>query len=183
MLKDTPDPLIFAARGLNAISILHINIDIDRPQINHQHWIYFPEQQYTFSRVRFPMNFSRSVAPAGTSSIYIEITHPPNAKPDLEQAFEQSILDLRKCGILRDGDRVLTRHVIDIKFAYVVFDDHRQAHLRNLIDYMEARDIYTAGRYGQWDYYSMEDSILSGKKAADAILTRLSSSIAEPMNR
>jgi len=183
MLKDTPDSLIVDACGLDAISILNINIGIDRPQISDQHWIYFPEKQYIFSRVGFPMNFSRSVAPAGTSSIYIEITHPPNAKPDLEQAFERSILDLRKCGILQDGDRVLTRHVIDIKFAYVVFDDHRQAHLRNLIDYMEARDIYTAGRYGQWDYYSMEDSILSGKKAADAILTRLSSSIAEPMNR
>ena len=38
---------------------------------------------------------------------------------------------------------------------------------------MEARDIYTAGRYGQWDYYSMEDSILSGKKAADTVLTKL----------
>jgi len=54
----------------------------------------------------------------------------------------------------------------------VVFDQHRQQHLQNLIDYLESRDIFTAGRYGRWDYYSMEDSILGGKAAAEQILNR-----------
>jgi protoporphyrinogen oxidase len=85
----------------------------------------------------------------------------------------RSIADLEKCDILRKGDRILTRHVIDIKFAYVVFDSHRQTHLQSLIDYLESRDIYTAGRYGRWDYYSMEDSILSGKAAAERILAKI----------
>jgi protoporphyrinogen oxidase len=170
MLKDTPDSLAFDAQQLHAISVLNINIGIDRPRVSDQHWIYFPEDQFIFSRVGFPMNFSQQVAPEGTSSMYIEITHQPNEKPNVEEAFERSILDLQKCGILRKGDRVLTRHVLDIKTAYVVFDEHRQKHLQNLIDYLKTRDIHTAGRYGQWDYYSMEDSILSGKKAAEAVM-------------
>jgi protoporphyrinogen oxidase len=173
MLKDAPDPLKFDAQRLNAISVLNINIGVDRPHISDQHWIYFPEDQYIFSRVGFPMNFSKSVAPGGTSSMYIEITHPANESPDVEEAFERSIRDLQKCGILHRGDRILTRHVLDIKSAYVVFDEHRQAHLQNLIDYLEFRDIYTAGRYGRWDYFSMEDSILSGKTAAEAISAKL----------
>ena len=119
------------------------------------------------------MNFSKSVAPEGTSSIYIEITHHPEEKPDLETTFARAMVDLQKCGILRKGDHVLTRHVIDIRFAYVVFNEHRQKHLQTLIDYLESRDIFTAGRYGRWDYYSMEDSILSGKSAADKILAKL----------
>src|SRR5207237_3747531 len=90
-------------------------------------------------------------------------------------AFDRSILDLRKCGILCSSDRVLTRHVLDIKFAYVVFDEHRQLHLQNLIDYLESRDIFTAGRYGRWDYYSMEDSILSGKATAEKIQAKIGS--------
>ena len=72
-------------------------------------------------------------------------------------------------------DRVLTRHVLDIKFAYVVFNEHRQAHLQNLVDYLESRDIFTAGRYGCWDYYSMEDSILSGKAAAEKVQAKIGS--------
>ena len=175
MLKETPDTLVAAAEKLHAISVLNINLGINRPNISDQHWIYFPEGEYIFSRIGFPMNFSRSVAPAETSSIYIEITHLPNDTINLEAAFERSILDLRKCGVLSESDRVLTRHVLDIKFAYVVFDKHRQAHLQNLTDYLKSRDIFTAGRYGRWDYYSMEDSILSGKSAADEVRAKIGS--------
>jgi len=170
MLKDTPDVLVASAQQLHAISVLNLNVGVDRPDISDQHWIYFPEDQYVFSRIGFPMNFSKSVAPEGTSSIYIEITHQPHEKLNIDEAFDRAFVDLQKCGILREDDRILTRHVLDIQYAYVVFDEHRQAHLQKLIDYLESRDIHTAGRYGRWDYYSMEDSILSGKAAADRIL-------------
>jgi protoporphyrinogen oxidase len=172
MLKDTPDALIAAAQKLQTISVLNINLGVNRPNISDQHWIYFPEDQYIFSRIGFPMNFSRSVAPDGSSSIYIEITHPPHHKMNVDEMLERSILDLQRCKILHNSDRVLTCHSIDIKFAYVVFDEHRQKHLKDLIAYLESREIHAAGRYGVWDYYSMEDSILSGKKAAEAIASR-----------
>ena len=54
-----------------------------------------------------------------------------------------------------------------------MFDEHRHAHVQNLIDYLESRDIYTAGRYGRWEYFSMEDSILSGKDAAEAVTAKI----------
>ena len=173
MLRDTPDTLTANAGRLHAISVLNINIGVDRPGISNQHWIYFPEDQYVFSRIGFPMNFSNAVAPAGTSSIYIEITRQPHEKLNVNEMFERSVLDLQKCGILQSGDRILTKHVLDIRFAYVVFDEHRQAHIQNLVDYLESRDIFTAGRYGKWDYYSMEDSILSGKSAAEKVLKKM----------
>src|SRR5262245_52280094 len=175
MLKETPDTFVAAANKLHAISVLNINLGINRPNISDEHWIYFPEEEYIFSRIGFPMNFSKSVAPTGTSSIYIEITHRPDATINVEEAFDRSILDLRKCGVLWESDDVLTRHILDIKFAYVVFDNHRQNHLQNLIAYLESRDIFTTGRYGRWDYYSMEDSILSGKSAADKIEAKIGS--------
>ena len=170
MLKDTPDSLKSKAQQLCAVSVLNINVGINRPGISNQHWIYFPEEQFIFSRVGFPMNFSKSVAPEGTSSMYIEITHRPKEKVNIEEIFDRVILDLQACGMFRKDDRILTRHIIDIECAYVIFDQHRQKHLQDLIDYVESRNILTAGRYGRWDYYSMEDSILSGKAAAERIL-------------
>ena len=176
ILKDTPDVLTSDAQKLNAVSVLNINIGVDRPQVSDQHWIYFPEEEFIFSRVGFPKNFSKAAAPEGTSSMYIEITHRPEEKLDIEKAFVRSIADLEKCGILRKGDRIVTRHVIDIKFGYVVFDEHRQRRIQDLIEYLESRDIFTAGRYGRWDYYSMEDSILSGKAAAERVQAKMGSS-------
>ena len=172
MLGDTPDALRLDAEKLSAVSVLNFNIGVDRPGISNQHWIYFPEDKFIFSRVGFPMNFSQSVAPAGTSSIYIEITHPSRSRPNIDEAFDRSIMDLQRCGILNSGDRILTRHMLDIEYAYVVFDVHRQARLQNLLDYLESRDIFAAGRYGRWEYFSMEDSILSGKAAAERVIAK-----------
>ena len=110
--------------------------------------------------------------------MYIEITYGPGQKPDPAEAYARSIADLERCGILRPGDRILTRLDLDIKSAYVIFDEHRQKHLQSLITYLESRDIYTAGRYGQWDYYSMEDSIRSGKTIAQKVEPELAAASA-----
>src|SRR5262249_22943361 len=178
MLTEAPDSLRHAASRLRAVSVLNINIGVDRPNISDQHWVYFPENQFIFSRIGFPMNFSESVVPPGASSIYIEITHPSDETPNVEDAFFKAIAGLQRCGILQPKDRLLTRHVLDIKYAYVVFDAHRQDYVQRLIDYLESCDIYPAGRYGRWDYYSMEDSILSGRAAADAIQAKMASACA-----
>lgn len=173
LLEDAPDDLRTAARSLQAVSVLDINIGVDRPQVSDRHWLYFPESRYVFTRVGFPMNFSDDAAPAGTSSLYIEITHRPESAPDLETVYSEAIKQLIDCRILRQQDRVLTRNVIPIPFAYVVFDQHRQRNLQSLVSYLESRDIIVAGRYGDWDYYSMEDTILSGKRAAEKIAARM----------
>src|SRR5205823_14749616 len=49
MLSDTSDSLVSDAQRLHAISVLNINIGIDRPRVSDQHWIYFPDDQYVFS--------------------------------------------------------------------------------------------------------------------------------------
>lgn len=177
MLQDTPDSLRSQAQKLAATSVLNINVGVDRPGVSDQHWIYFPEDEFIFSRVGFPTNFSCSVAPENTSSMYIEITHRPEDKLNIADMYERAIKDLHQCGLLQKRDNILTRHAIDLKYAYVVFDEHRKAHLQSLIDYLESREIYTCGRYGRWDYYSMEDSILSGKATAETIESRLRTAV------
>jgi protoporphyrinogen oxidase len=172
LLEEAPDRLRNAARRLQAISILDINIGVDRPDVSDQHWLYFPERKHVFTRVGFPMNFSEDAGPPGASSLYIEITHKPEAPPPIETAYSEAVESLIECGILRREDRILTRNVIPIPYAYVVFDRHRQTWLPSLVQYLADRDIVVAGRYGDWDYYSMEDTILSGKRAAERIAVR-----------
>lgn len=173
LLVEAPASLREAARKLQVVSILDINIGVDRPGVSDRHWLYFPESRYVFTRVGFPTNFSDDAAPEGTSSLYIEVTHRPESPPDLENTCRHAIDDLVDCGILRPDDRILTRNVIRIPHAYVVFDRHRQASLPDLIGYLEGQDIIVAGRYGDWDYYSMEDTILSGRRAALKIAARI----------
>ena len=175
-LLSCPEPaLLDKASKLRVLSVLDINIGIDRADVCDQHWLYFPEDEFIFTRVGFPTNFSKAVAPPGTTSMYVEVTHQRDPKPNPETTFQRALDDLKRCGILKADDRILTRQFIDIPHAYVIFDRHRQAHLEALIDYLEERDIFPAGRYGRWEYFSMEDSILSGKAASESVLERIQS--------
>jgi protoporphyrinogen oxidase len=169
LIEGAPGDLRAAAEALQVISVLNFNIGVARPGISDQHWLYFPEDRFVFSRAGFPMNFSRSVAPEGASSVYIEITYRHGQRPNLEESLERCYAGLRDCGVLLPDDRILTVNTLDIPFAYVVFDRNREKYLASLIQYLESQSIFPAGRYGRWDYFSMEDSILSGKTAAEAI--------------
>jgi protoporphyrinogen oxidase len=171
LIDGAPDHLRVGAHALEVISVLNFNIGVARPRIHDQHWLYFPEDKYVFSRAGFPANFSKSVAPDGTSSIYIEITYRHGQRPNLEESLDRCYAGLRDCGVLLPDDKILTVNTLDIPFAYVVFDKNREKHLSSLIGYLESNAIFPAGRYGRWDYFSMEDSILSGKTAAEAVVS------------
>ncbi len=59
--------------------------------------------------------------------------------------------------------------MVDIKYAYVVFDRHYRAATDAIRGWLEARGIINIGRYGGWEYSSMEDAILAGKRTAEML--------------
>ena len=48
----------------------------------------------------------------------------------------------------------------------VYFDDGYEDALATIHGYLESERIFATGRYGAWEYASMEDAILSGKQVA-----------------
>ena len=97
------------------------------------------------------MNFSKAVAPEGTSSMYIEITYQPGQKPNRRRGLSNVRLRISKrCGILRPGGSHPDAPGSWISSPPMSFSTSTvSAHLQNLIGYLESRDIHTAGRYGQ----------------------------------
>jgi protoporphyrinogen oxidase len=55
-----------------------------------------------------------------------------------------------------------------IPVAYVLFDHDHAAARGRVIDHLRAHGVAVAGRYGNWEYSSMEDAIVSGRDAARA---------------
>ena len=51
-----------------------------------------------------------------------------------------------------------------IECGYVHFKHNRRETVDRILDRLKNHSVYSIGRYGQWDYLSMEDSILSGIK-------------------
>ena len=161
------DPAIAQARGrLDWTEIYDLNLGVARPRVSDQHWIYYPGPEYPFYRVGFPSNFSATVAPAGCSSLYVELAVRRGEPRDEGALVSSAIEGLERAGILRKGDEIVAQDLVRIDPAYVVFDRPRRAVLPGIFERLEAMGIQSIGRYGAWTYSYMEAAILDGMKAA-----------------
>jgi protoporphyrinogen oxidase len=158
------------ADGLSHVSVTNVNLGVDRPTIVPYHWIYFPEHRFPFYRVGFPSNLTPSVAPPGQSLISVERSHQPGRTVDRAVAVEQAVAGLRAARLLRAEDRITMRDVIDIPYAYVIFDRSRPRILTRLQRVLREAGVQSIGRYGAWEHSSMEDAVWQGKEAAESAL-------------
>ena len=84
---------------------------------------------------------------------------------DKAQLTEQALRGLEECKLI-DRRRVLLQRARTIPVAYVLFDHHHQKARALVLDHLSAHGVQVAGRYGRWEYSSMEDALLSGREAA-----------------
>lgn len=156
-----------AGRRLRAVKVLNICLGIDRENVSPAHWIYFPEPEYSFYRVGVPSNLAEGMAPRGCSSIWAERSLLRDEAFDEEEVVTRTVDDLRRAGLLRPSDRVVFRRVGVLDPAYVLYDRHRARALPGILETLEAHGIRSTGRFGAWEYNSMEGAITSGIAAAD----------------
>ncbi len=166
---DLPKAIHEAAGGLRCVSVYNVNLGVAREKVSDKHWIYFPEPEFPFYRAGFPMNFSPLLGPPGCSSLYVEVSHQPaHAMP--EAALIQRIRDgLERAGIFRSDDELVVADVKDIRYAYVLFDQHRARALPTILEELARRGIHSIGRYGRWEHTSMEDAMAQGKQLAEQL--------------
>jgi protoporphyrinogen oxidase len=127
------------------------------------HWAYFPEKQFAFYRIGSPSEVNPALAPKGFRSFAVEFAHRGPA--DSARFIEQALLALERCGLI-DRRQVVFSRARTIPVAYVLFD-HEHAEARATVQrHFERHGVQLAGRYGKWEYSSMEDALLSGREAA-----------------
>ncbi len=169
MTTSLPPAISAVAKKLRWTSVYNINLGINRANITDKHWIYFPEKKYRFYRVGFPMNFSDKMTPPGCSSMYIELAYTPGKPPNDEKTLKECLQGLYDCGLLKRGDKMVSKLVLHIPIAYVIFDRNRTPSSQVLLSYLQSQNVYSIGRFGAWKYSYMEEAILEGKATAEKI--------------
>ncbi len=168
---ENPPSLLSSAYGrLKYISVLNINLGIEREKIIPYHWVYFPERNKPFYRVGCVSNISKNVAPKGTSSLFVEISLRSDEKHDVKKLTGEAIEALRKSKILWKGDKLAVVYPIVLNCAYVIYNRMRSKTVTHVQNYLNIQDVFSFGRYGSWIYSSMEDAVLQGKEVAEKVL-------------
>ncbi len=163
-LKDVPDDVAEACRGLRSTALLSVFIGIEG-KVPPYSWVYVPSPEIgLFNRVSFPSSYSPSVAPQGHSSILAEITcmreDPIFSSPD-SKVIDHVITGLSKMGILEDPGRVVYSAVERSPYAYVVYDLDYQKNIGIVRRYCEEQGIDLVGRFSRFEYLNMDGVIRS----------------------
>jgi len=164
LLHEPPAAVREAAARLVCNPLWYLDVALEVPCGVDMHWVYVPEPKYPAYRVGCYSNFSAQMAPPGKACLYVELaSRQPPDMTSLLPAVTQQLIAMSI--IERPGDiRFAEARCID--HAYVVYNhDYYQA-LQTVTPFLEEHRIISTGRYGGWNYSSMEDALLFGRHAA-----------------
>lgn len=173
---DLAGPLSGAVRAARAKlrynTVYCLNLGVARAETSGKHWIYFPQKSYPFYRVGYYSNFASANAPRGASALYIEVSRRSDEKVDMGRLENAVLRGLRSCGVLKPGDKLLTKFWMPIRCAYVVYDFQRTPAVAAIFAALAKLRVESIGRYGGWKYSFMEETILDGKRCAERLTDR-----------
>jgi protoporphyrinogen oxidase/glycosyltransferase involved in cell wall biosynthesis len=168
---EAPEEVQQAAKGLKHISIKCVNLGVARENITEKHWVYYPEDTI-FHRIFVQGNASPYCNPPGGFGLTCEISYSP-WKPlpvDGQALIDRCIEDCRKVTMMREDDQVITANIVDMPYAYVVYDHERAANVQTIRSWLARYDIVLSGRYSEWEYYNSDHAFIAGKKAAETVM-------------
>lgn len=173
MISGVPDDVLDASQRLACSTCIIVNIGINREDISDAHWSYFYDRDIFFTRLSFPHMQSPNNVPPGAGSIQAEVYYskkylPLNRKP--EDCIQPVITDLRKCGLLREDDKILFSNMMVSPYANVIFDLDRADALETVHGYLDDIGVAYCGRYGEWGYHWTDQAFISGENAASKTL-------------
>jgi protoporphyrinogen oxidase len=157
-----------AARRLRCNHLYYLDLALNRPCGKDWHWIYVPEAKYPFYRVGCYSNFSERMAPKGCANLYVELAE--RAAVDLDSVLPAVMEGLIEMQLIRSVADLRFARMRHIDHAYVIFDHEHRAATTKVHEFLRQHDVISTGRYGEWTYSSMEDALLSGRRAVQTAL-------------
>jgi protoporphyrinogen oxidase len=173
MIEGAPRDVVEASQRLACSTCVLVNLGIDREDLSDAHMTYFYDEDICFTRLGFPHMLSPRNAPPGAGSIQAEVYFSKKYKPltsSPDSLIEPVLKDLRRCGLLRETDRVLSKAAMLLPYANIIFDLERAAALKTVHGYLDDLGIAYCGRYGDWGYMWTDESFKSGELAAERAL-------------
>lgn len=151
----------------NHTSVRNVRVGFRGRTLKPWQWLYVPSAEYSFCRVGLPVNVNPLTCPPGGGSLSIECggVLPGKAQLSTHEVAYQAIDLLAELGVISvDSIEVIDEILIDP--AYVVFRSEGRSVFDDLRFELEQQGVTLAGRYGVWDYLSMDEAYLSGRSAA-----------------
>ncbi len=169
LIADVPAEIRAAADSLFATSVDLISVGFRRADVAKYLWCYIYDTDILAARAYSPSLKSPDNVPDGCSSLQFEIYSSPR-RPQTASPAElkaNCVMALERLGLAIRDDIVVLHHK-RLPYGNVVFDLGMEECRDRVRAWLGKRGIITAGRFGEWDYLWSHQSLLSGRRAAEA---------------
>ncbi|WP_100613699.1 protoporphyrinogen/coproporphyrinogen oxidase [Confluentibacter citreus] len=167
LINDIPEKVLKASQKLNFTSGYLVSLGFNKPDIGNKLWFYIYDKDILPARVYSPSLKSKDNAPEGCSSLQAEIYFNRGEKlkmNDLE-ILDQTIQRFIKMGLFKEED-LIVKDIRCEKYANIIFDHHIYENRKIVLDYLKENKIISVGRFGEWDYFWSDQSLISGRNGA-----------------
>jgi UDP-galactopyranose mutase len=165
-----------AAQKLKHNGIYVVGVGLPETRPDKKSWMYFPEDNAPFYRVTNFHNYSQfnTPQPGEGRALMGEIAFSDFLPRDRNTLTEDTIRGLENTSLLSPGERrgISSLWVRKIDYAYPIPCLQRDQALRLLQPELEARAIYSRGRFGGWKYEvgNMDHSLMQGVEWAERLV-------------
>lgn len=171
VVEDIPPEVRQAVENLKYNSLIVVMVGLNRPRRVEQAATYFPQPDVIFHRLIFFDYFGQNYVPDGCSSMVVEITGKegsPTWQMGDQQVADRVVDDLCREGFL-EKQEVISTAVKRTKYAYPIYDLHREKNLEILNSWCKQEGIELCGRFAEFEYYNSDAVIRSAKTVSDRI--------------
>jgi protoporphyrinogen oxidase len=152
------------------------NVLLDRPQVSPHTWLYVSEPRYLISRIQEPRHRSPKMAPAGQSSLMLELPCDVGDRvwsaPE-EEIYSRCMEELEDLGFSGLRAATLDHFSSFVKEGYPIYHLDYRRDREQLLGYVGSVDnLISCGRQGAFRYVFMDTAMEMGLFAADSVLSQ-----------
>lgn len=140
--------------------ILYV-VFLEKDSLTGNATVYFPQDEYLFTRLYEPKNRSSFMAPVGKTSIVAELPCQPGdqiTNLDNDRLKHAVCAQLINLGWV-DPEQIIDSQIIRIPYAYPVLEIETENSVKTIIEYLEGfQNLKIGGRNGRFTYTSIHDS-------------------------
>lgn len=165
IMTEVPDSILKASDKLKASKISLVSVGFNKPDIPKWIWLYVYDEDIMAARINSPSLKCSKNAPKGCSSLQFEIYHAPDAEINKDSIIQNVKESLKKMQIC-DSDDIEFMDYRLIPYGNVIFLKDMEKYREIVKEFVFSQGIELIGRFGEWEYYWLDQAYLSGKNKA-----------------
>jgi UDP-galactopyranose mutase len=170
LVEKVPDEIGDAAGRLEALPISLVLLSIDRRLKTDIQRVYSSDLDMPAHKMVFNHNSSDYLRSLQNHGITAEVSgYRKETDNELVEKVSGRLRDLQ---LLPNAARIRSAKVIRIGRAYPVPSLHRDASVQKIKEWLEAQNIYSVGRFGEWAYINSDEALYRGLVMGHALAHR-----------